>query len=186
MILEAGMLLCWVSASVQHCGKLTDHDVFKEQSTLADWEVKISCKDGGLPHLERAFPSVSGLYQVSCLDGSGPLQEKVEWPNLTGSALVEYERMMGTARDNWEKVIVWWAAHPQCKHTTARAGSTRSSTEDLSGKAEGKDGWCSLNGYGPNIFWPPGPEDEEQIARWNPNSSFVKENRRQQALSHDR
>jgi len=65
MILEAGALLCWVVAHVQHCGTLNG-GTFTELSVVDYGQVKFSCKDGSFPNLIRMYPEISGLYNVTC------------------------------------------------------------------------------------------------------------------------
>lgn len=200
MILETGMFLCWMSIGVQHCGKLGEHDIFREDS-LTIGAPQLACSDGNLPHLERKFGDIIGLYEATCFDGKSrtdPLRTTVEWPGLSGRALTEYNRMIDEARAEWGKVQMWWHDHPQCKHTTAWSGGGieqkgSGSTEDLSGSATGDEytsekglpGLCVLDGKSEGRhFWPPGSEDTTRIERYDPDSQFVKDNRRAQAAAY--
>lgn len=90
MILEAGMLLCWMTTiphdpngpdfqfgGAEHCGEI-HHDVFHELGGGA-WAgtAKLNCADGSFPKIIRQHSDIAGLYDVKCNGGIEPVRSTV-------------------------------------------------------------------------------------------------------------
>lgn len=80
MILESGMLLCWIAFNVTHCGRIVSGDVFLEQPWAFTGDQEVLCGDGTLPLLSRKFSEVSGIYDITCGDKKSPIIKEITAP----------------------------------------------------------------------------------------------------------
>lgn len=80
MIIEAGVLLCWVASSVQHCGHLNGYlsSTFVEVTRTSNGDVTLSCADGAMPIIRRHNPDIIGLYDAVCSGDVEPIRNVVQ------------------------------------------------------------------------------------------------------------
>jgi hypothetical protein len=101
---------------------------------------------------------------------------------LMGPSDDAYRAYMDRTWAELKRVKEWQLAHPQCKHVewwwgSSDTGPKTGSVEDLSGKWNGKDGWCSVDGQSELVR---GTEDD--LTTWSPDTNpLIEKNARRAA-----